>query len=109
MLSGRAAMRAMEQTMTMEHAFRALRHLGHKGLEENPLFAALLQKEAGHHHRHRRALRGHRRAFSGTAPNTATPAPDSGVASAAIMLNEMIMEAENKLDLEEVRCSEFES
>merc|ERR1719265_1649064 len=53
------------------------------------------------------ALRGHQRRAT-TEPNTATPAPGSGVFMALTMLNEMISEAEHKLDLEEVRCAEFE-
>merc|ERR1719321_925323 len=97
----REAMHAMESTMTIEHAIQVLHRLGRSELVHNPLLTALVQKEAGrHHHRHR--LR------SSTAPNTDTPAPGSGVAAATTMLNEMISEAEHKLDLEEVRCSEFE-
>merc|ERR1719420_1220238 len=87
--------------MTVEHAIQVLHRLGRSELVHNPLLTALVQKDAGrHHHRHR--LR------SSTAPNTATPAPGTGVAAATTMLNEMIAEAEHKLDLEEVRCSEFE-
>merc|ERR1719420_500076 len=87
--------------MTIERALQVLHRLGRAELVHNPLLTALVQKEAGrHHHRHR--LR------SSTAPNTVTPAPNSGVALATNMLNEMIAEAEHKLDLEEVRCSEFE-
>merc|ERR1719238_432277 len=87
--------------MTIEHAVQVLHRLGRTELVHNPLLTALVQKEAGHHH-HRHRLR------SSTAPNTVTPAPGSGVAAATTMLNEMIAEAEHKLDLEEVRCSEFE-
>merc|ERR1719420_2486048 len=87
--------------MTVEHAIQVLHRLGRSELVHNPLLTALVQKEAGHHH-HRHRLR------SSTAPNTDTPAPGSGVAAATTMLNEMIAEAEHKLDLEEVRCSEFE-
>merc|ERR1719420_374187 len=87
--------------MTIERALQVLHRLGRAELVHNPLLTALVQKDAGrHHHRHR--LR------SSTAPNTVTPAPNSGVALATNMLNEMIAEAEHKLDLEEVRCSEFE-
>merc|ERR1719390_258764 len=53
------------------------------------------------------ALRGLQRKAT-TEPNTATPAPGSGVFMALTMLNDMISEAEHKLDIEEVRCAEFE-
>merc|ERR1719399_2637750 len=100
--ASREAMEAMERSMTIESALAALHRLGRPGLERNPLIAALLQKGSG-------ALRGHHhRASSGTAPNTATPAPGSGVFMALTMLNDMISESEHKLDLEEVRCAEFE-
>merc|ERR1719399_1757722 len=100
--ASREAMEAMERSMTIESALAAVHRLGRPGLDRNPLIVALMQKGAG-------ALRGHHhRASSGTAPNTATPAPGSGVFMALTMLNDMISEAEHKLDLEEVRCSEFE-
>merc|ERR1719399_1709275 len=100
--TSREAMDAMERSMTIEGALATVRRLGRPGLDHNPLIAALMQKGSG-------ALRGHHhRASSGTAPNTATPAPGSGVFMALTMLNDMISESEHKLDLEEVRCSEFE-
>merc|ERR1719377_234354 len=98
----RKAMQALERSMTIESALAALHRLGRPELDRNPLVAALMQKGSG-------ALRGHHhRASSGTAPNTATPAPGSGVFMALTMLNDMISESEHKLDLEEVRCLEFE-
>merc|ERR1719160_1552937 len=100
--ASRQAMEAMERSMTIESALAAVHRLGRPGLDSNPLIVALMQKGSG-------ALRGHHhRAYSGTAPNTATPAPGSGVFMALTMLNDMISESEHKLDLEEVRCSEFE-
>merc|ERR1719171_892047 len=90
--------------MTIESALAALNRLGRPELNRNPLIAALIQKGSG-------ALRGHHRrtAPSGSSqPSTATPAPGSGVFMALTMLNDMISESEHKLDLEEVRCSEFE-
>merc|ERR1719390_490845 len=100
--ASREAMEAMDRSMTIESALAALHRLGRPELDRNPLVAALMQKGSG-------ALRGHHhRASSGTAPNTATPAPGSGVFMALTMLNDMISEAEHKLDLEEVRCAEFE-
>merc|ERR1719440_1137479 len=98
-------MRQLESSMTIEAAFQALRHLGRHDLDHNPLIAALMQKDG------LRAvqLRGHQhKASTSTAPNTATPAPGSGAFMALTMLNDMISEAEHKLDLEEVRCAEFE-
>merc|ERR1719399_1529083 len=100
--ASRAAMEEMERSMTIESALTALHRLGRPGFDHNPLIAALIQKGSG-------ALRGHHhRASSGTAPSTATPAPGSGVFMALTMLNDMISESEHKLDLEEVRCTEFE-
>merc|ERR1719443_2380743 len=93
----------MERSMTIESALAALHRLGRTDLDRNPLIAALMQKGAG-------ALRGHhhRRAKEGSQPSNSTPAPGSGVFMALTMLNDMISESEHKLDLEEVRCSEFE-
>jgi len=104
---GREAMRKLESTMTIESALHALHRLGRTELDNNPLISALMQTEVGRNHHQHQGLRGHQRRTV-TAPNTVTPAPDSGVAAATNMLNEMISEAEHKLDLEEVRCSEFE-
>merc|ERR1719440_1105086 len=98
-------MRQLESSMTIEAAFQALRHLGRHDLDHNPLIAALMQKDG------LRAvqLRGHQhKASTSTAPNTATPAPGSGAFMALTMLNDMISESEQKLDIEEVRCAEFE-
>merc|ERR1719240_1930870 len=103
----REAMRQLESTMTIEGALHALHRLGRTELDHNPLISALMQTEVGHNHHHHHGLRGHQRRTV-AAPNTVTPAPGSGVAAATNMLNEMISEAEHKLDLEEVRCSEFE-
>merc|ERR1719387_278356 len=93
--------------MTIEDAVAALHRLGRHELDHNPLLAALLQKGGSLLSFQKGGLRGHK-ATSATEPNTATPAPGSGVFMALTMLNDMISEAEHKLDLEEVRCAEFE-
>merc|ERR1719159_2388720 len=93
--------------MTIEDAVAALHRLGRHELDHNPLLAALLQKGGSLLSFQKGGLRGHK-ATSATEPNTATPAPGSGVFMALTMLNDMISEAERKLDLEEVRCAEFE-
>merc|ERR1719261_916501 len=93
--------------MTIEDALAALHRLGRHELDHNPLLAALLQKGGSLLSFQKGGLRGNK-ATSATAPNTDTPAPGSGVFMALTMLNDMISEAERKLDLEEVRCSEFE-
>merc|ERR1719171_878806 len=97
---GREAMRQLESSMTIEAAVQALHRMGRHELDHNPLLTALMQKKG--------ALRGHQRKAT-TEPNVATPAPGSGVFLALTMLNDMISEAEHKLDLEEVRCAEFEA
>merc|ERR1719316_1342800 len=94
--------------MTIEDAVAALHRLGRHELDHNPLLAALLQKGGSLLSFQKGGLRGHK-ATSATEPNTATPAPGSGVFMALTMLNDMISEAEHKLDLEEVRCAEFEA
>merc|ERR1719316_1508034 len=94
--------------MTIEDAVAALHRLGRHELDHNPLLAALLQKGGSLLSFQKGGLRGHK-ATSATEPNTATAAPGSGVFMALTMLNEMISEAEHKLDLEEVRCAEFEA
>merc|ERR1719310_111497 len=93
--------------MTIEDAVAALHRLGRHELDHNPLLAALLQKGGSLLSFQKGGLRGHK-ATSATEPNTATPAPGSGVFMALTMLNDMISEAEHKLDLEEVRGAEFE-
>merc|ERR1719160_1841941 len=93
--------------MTIEDAVAALHRLGRHELDHNPLLAALLQKGGSLLSFQKGGLRGHK-ATSATEPNTATPAPGSGVFMALTMLNDMISEAEHKLDLEEVRCAEYE-
>merc|ERR1719324_2317382 len=93
--------------MTIEDAVAALHRLGRHELDHNPLLAALLQRGGSLLSFQGGGLRGHK-ATSATEPNTATPAPGSGVFMALTMLNDMISEAERKLDLEEVRCAEFE-
>merc|ERR1719197_649690 len=98
-VQSRAAMRDLESSMTIEAALQALHRVGRHELDHNPLLTALTQKNG--------ALRGHQRKAT-TEPNVATPAPGSGVFMALTMLNDMISESEHKLDLEEVRCSEFE-
>merc|ERR1719463_64029 len=103
----RAAMLQREDAMTIEDAVAALHRLGRHELDHNPLLAALLQKGGSLLSFQKGGLRGHK-ATSATEPNTATPAPGSGVFMALTMLNDMISEAEHKLDLEEVRCAEFE-
>merc|ERR1719159_1442287 len=94
--------------MTIEDAVAALHRLGRHELDHNPLLAALLQKGGSLLSFQKGGLRGHK-TTSATAPNTDTPAPGSGVFMALTMLNDMISEAEHKLDLEEVRCAEFEA
>merc|ERR1719316_1904745 len=94
--------------MTIEDAVAALHRLGRHELDHNPLLAALLQKGGSLLSFQKGGLRGHK-ATSATEPNTATAAPGSGVFMALTMLNDMISEAEHKLDLEEVRCAEFEA
>merc|ERR1719473_440366 len=98
-VESRAAMRELESSMTIEAALQALHRVGRHELDHNPLLTALMQQKG--------ALRGHQRKAT-TEPNVATPAPGSGVFMALTMLNDMISEAEHKLDLEEVRCAEFE-
>merc|ERR1719171_2780329 len=93
--------------MTIEDAVAALHRLGRHELDHNPLLATLLQRGGSLLSFQKGGLRGHK-TTSATAPNTATPAPGSGVFMALTMLNDMISEAEHKLDLEEVRCAEFE-
>merc|ERR1719160_1630455 len=93
--------------MTIEDAVAALHRLGRHELDHNPLLAALLQRGGSLLSFQKGGLRGHK-TTSATAPNTNTPAPGSGVFMALTMLNDMISEAEHKLDLEEVRCAEFE-
>merc|ERR1719171_139289 len=94
--------------MTIEDAVAALHRLGRHELDHNPLLATLLQRGGSLLSFQKGGLRGHK-TTSATAPNTATPAPGSGVFMALTMLNDMISEAEHKLDLEEVRCAEFEA
>merc|ERR1719171_2125920 len=94
--------------MTIEDAVAALHRLGRHELDHNPLLATLLQRGGSLLSFQKGGLRGHK-TMSATAPNTATPAPGSGVFMALTMLNDMISEAEHKLDLEEVRCAEFEA
>merc|ERR1719463_680827 len=103
----RAAMLKREDAMTIEDAVAALHRLGRDELDHNPLLAALLQKGGSLLSFQKGGLRGHK-ATSATEPNTDTPAPGSGAFMALTMLNDMIAEAEHKLDLEEVRCAEFE-
>merc|ERR1719310_2501029 len=93
--------------MTIEDALQALHRLGRHELDHNPLLAALLQRGGSLLSFQKGGLRGHK-TTSATAPNTDTPPPGSGVFMALTMLNDMISEAERKLDLEEVRCAEFE-
>merc|ERR1719310_2251537 len=93
--------------MTIEDALQALHRLGRHELDHNPLLAALLQRGGSLLSFQKGGLRGHK-ATSATEPNTDTPAPGSGVFMALTMLNDMISEAEHKLDLEEVRCAEVE-
>merc|ERR1719265_167025 len=102
-----AAMQKRVDSMTIEDAIAALHRLGRHELDQNPLLATLLQKGGSLLSFQGGGLRGHK-GTSATEPNTDTPAPGSGVFMALTMLNDMISEAERKLDLEEVRCSEFE-
>merc|ERR1719171_1347161 len=93
--------------MTIEDAVAALHRLGRHELDHNPLLATLLQRGGSLLSFQKGGLRGHK-TMSATAPNTDTPAPGSGVFMALTMLSDMISEAERKLDIEEVRCAEFE-